>query len=257
MARFTTLSTLYTMLQARLGENSSFTQTKARYYQLISDKQKWLASEYDWPYLEDRFDVAIPAGGRYAAFPTIDNLGYTTAMNMERPYKAEVFWNNVWSELDYGIGSNEFNYLNSDSHSPMPNGPLIYQTPQAQDPIQRWRWSYYKDPITNAATTWFEIWPIPTTSQVVRFTGQRALDTLAADGDTADLDDELLVLSVAADLLFRSKQADASLVAGQAAERLRAVRASYPTKPKGIVFGGRDEREDKRRLIPIAVAGNK
>jgi hypothetical protein len=223
------------MLQAKLGEQTSFASTKSRYYQLISDKQKWLSCEYDFPYLEDRFDVAVPGNGRYVTFPTIDNMGVTIAMNLERPYKVEVFWNNVWSELEYGIGSQEYNYLNSD------------QAGQIQDPIQRWRW---------ATEGQFEIWPMPSTAQTVRFTGQRALDALVNDSDTADLDDQLLVLFVAADILARSKQADAQIILAQATERLRAVRASYPSRPKGLVFGGRDEKEEKKRLIPIAVHGN-
>ena len=129
MARLTQLSVLYTMLQSRLGENTTFTQTKARYYQLLSDKQKWLANEYDFPFLEDRFDVAVAGGSRYLSFPTIDNVGSTFAMNLERPYKCEVFWSNVWIGLEYGIGSDEFNYLNSDAAG------------QTQDPIQRCEWS--------------------------------------------------------------------------------------------------------------------
>lgn len=233
MARGTALSVLYTMLQSKIGANTSFTATKARYYQLISDKQKWLASEYDWPFLEERFDVPIPSQSRYVSFPTMDNVGDTGAMNLERPYKVEVKWNLIWSELQYGIGSEQFNYLDSD----VPGN--------IQDPIQRWRWSEANQ---------FEIWPINATAQLVRFTGQRALDALVVDTDTADLDDEMLVLFVAADILMRSKQSDAQACLQQASERLRAIRASYPTKPRGLTFGGADEY-DKKRLISIAVAG--
>lgn len=234
MARLTPLSTLYTMLQARLGENTQFTNTKARYYQLLSDKQKWLANEYDFPFLSDRFDIAIPGGSRYMSFPTIDNEGVTIAMNLERPYIVEVFWNNVWSELQYGIGSEQFNYLNSD------------QPGQIQDPIQNWRWSEEGQ---------FEIWPINSTPQLIRFTGQRALDTMVSDSDTCDLDDLTIVLFVAADILMRSKQADAQAVMQAATERLRAQRGAYPSPKKGLTFGGNDNREQKKRLVPIAVAG--
>lgn len=238
MARQTTLLNLYGQLQARLGEQATVTSTKARYYQLISLKQQWLSNEYDFPFLADRFDLAVPANSRYLSFPTIDNEGITAAMNLERPFKVEVFWNNVWCALDYGIGSEQFNYLNSD------------QANQIQDPIQNWRWSEEGQ---------VEIWPINATAQVIRFTGQRALDVLVADSDTADLDDQLIISFVAADMLTRSKQPDAQLVAGQATERFRAIRGAYPNKTKKVSFcGGGDggsEREEKRRLIPIAVAG--
>ena len=234
MARGTQLSVLYTMLQAELGENSQFSNTQARYYQLLSHKQMWLANKYDFPFLEDRFDVAVPGGSRYLSFPTIDNEGVTIAMNLERGYLVERFWDNEWEELMYGIGSNEFNYLNSD------------QVGQTQDPIQNWRWSQEGQ---------FEIWPINVMAQAIRFTGQRALDPLVSGSDTADLDDLTIVLFVAADILARSKQADAKLKLDEANARLLEQRGGYPTKPKGLVIGNTGRGEPKGRLIPIAVAG--
>jgi len=238
MARLTTLANLRTQLKAALGNSLSVgTANDAIYNQLLSDKQKWLACEYDWPFLEDRFDVAVAPQSRYLAFPTIDNEGVTSAMNMERPYLVEVFYNNLWTPLKYGIGSQQFNYLNSD----LPG--------QIQDPIQNWRWSQENQ---------FEIWPINSTAQSIRFTGQRALDALASDSDTADLDDQLIVLAVAAELLARSKQKDAQLKQSLFTERLRAVRASYPCRPQGLTFGlgGDDERSERKRLTSIAVHGN-
>lgn len=238
MARLTPLSTLRTMLKAQLGRSLTVgTADDAILNQLISDKQKWLGGEYDWPFLEDRFDVAVPGNSRYIAFPTLDDEGDTTAMNLERPYLVEVFWNNLWSKLDYGIGSEQFNYLNSD------------QPGQIQDPIQRWRWSQEGK---------FEVWPMPSSQQTIRFTGQRNLDTLSADSDTADLDDQLIVLAVAAELLARAKQKDAQMKQQMYNERLLRVRSAYPTKPQGLVFGNPKEDRGNERLVSmkIAVHGN-
>lgn len=236
MARLTPLSTLVTMLKSQLGQSLTIgPSSDAIYKQLLSDKQKWLACEYDWPFLSDRFDVAIAAQSRYLSFPTIDNEGLTFAMNLERPYKVEVFWNNYWSELKYGIGSKEFNYLNSD------------QPGNIQDPIQRWRWSEEQQ---------FEIWPINSTATSIRFTGQRALDSLTADSDTADLDDLLIVLAVASEELIRRKLQDGQVKQAMFTERLRAVRASYPGRPTTITFGQEDDWLETRRIRSIAVAGN-
>jgi hypothetical protein len=236
MARLTQLSVLLTMLKAAVGRSTTVgTGDDVILYQLLSDKQKWLSCEYDWPFLEDRFDVAVPPLSRYLAFPTIDNEMVTSAMNLERPYKAEVFWNNLWSEVKYGIGSTEFNYLNSD------------QPGQIQDPVQRWRWCEEGQ---------FEIWPINSTGQALRFTGQRALDTLVAPTDTADLDDQLIVLAVAAELLARAKQKDAELKQQLFAERLTRIRASYPTRSRKVIFGRCNDNEERKRLVPIAVHGN-
>jgi hypothetical protein len=231
------------MLKAQLGQSLTVgTSSDAIYKQLLADKQKWLAGEYDWPFLEDRFDVTVPGQGRYIAFPTADVGGgaVSTAMNLERPYRAEVFWNNKWSELEYGIGAEEFNYLNSD------------QPGNIQDPIQRWRWAgdvKYDE-------SYFEVWPMPSTSQTVRFTGQRIVGPLVEDTDTCDLDDQLLTLTVGAELSLRAKHADAQLKQSLATERLRAVRASYPGRPTGFVFGKGGEDRDRKRLVSIAVAGN-
>jgi hypothetical protein len=116
-----------------------------------------------------------------------------------------------------------------------------------QDPIQNWRWSEEGQ---------FEIWPINVQGQSIRFTGQRALDPLAAGTDTADLDDLMLVLFVAADILARSKQADAKLKLDAATLRLAQQRGGYPTKPKGLIIGNTGETDKLHsRLIPIAVAG--
>lgn len=232
------------MLQARLGENTTQSNTKARYYQLLSDKQQWVAGEYDFPYLEDRFDVQVPVHGRYVAFPTLDNSGANLAMNMERPYKVERFWVNTWEPLEYGIGADEYNAYNSD------------QAGQFQDPISRWRWS---SDDTGSGVGQFEVWPVPVTAQTVRFTGQRALKALVADADKAELDDQLLVLLVAADLLARSKQADAQQMALLAAERLRAVRAMYPTRPKGLNFGGNQSKDPslKPQIKLVSIAGSR
>lgn len=232
MARGTALSVLFTMLQARLGETVTGTQTTARYYQLLQDKQKWYASEYDWSFLETRWDVAATAGSRYLTFPTTDTQNNTVALNTERPFKVEVFWNNLWRQMTYGVGSTQYNYINSDQG-------------RKQDPIQHWRWS---------GNNQVEIWPINVSPATLRFTGQRALSALVAAGDTADLDDELLVLSVAADLLLRQKQADAQLVMAQASERLRMIRASYPSNKDGLTFAKGDSDGQQKKLIPIAIA---
>jgi hypothetical protein len=191
----------------------------------------------NWPFLEDRFDISVPPQSRYLSFPTLDDEGDSTAMNMERPYIVEVFWANKWAPLTHGIGSEQFNYLNSD------------QAGQFQDPVQNWRWSQEGK---------FEIWPINATAVTIRFTGQRALDTLAALSDTADLDDQLLVLAVAADMLRRSNQADADLREQQFQRRLIQIRASYPGW-KSLVFGENDlESAQTPRLVGIrvGVAGN-
>jgi len=237
MARNTQLSVLLTMLQAQLDSAiTAAPQNQSSLFQLLSDEQKWLAGQYDWPFLEDRFDLLAPAGSRYLPFPTVDNEGNTIAMNLERPYKVEVFWTNYWNPLAYGIGSEQYNYLNSD------------QPGNVQDPIQNWRWS---------GENQVELWPINTTAQVVRFTGQRVLDPLVSSTDTADLDDQLIVLSLSWKQLKKKKQDNWDAIKKMFDDRLASIRGNYPCDPIGLVFGrGEDERMNRKRVVPIAVAGN-
>lgn len=241
MARGTTLANIYTMLKAKLGQNTVQTNTQARYYQLLSDKQKWLANEYDFPFLKDEWDVNIGQNARYVAFPTVDTAGATYSINLERPILLEVKWSNEWQEVVFGIGSQEYNYLDSDAVG------------QIQDPVQRWDWQ---------SNTQFEIWPKPASAQLLRFTGQRQLNPLVTGTDTADLDDQIIMLFVAADILSRSRQADAQACMQQATERLLRQRGAYDMRPKVLNFGGegggssgsKNNREARERLIPIAVA---
>ncbi len=240
MARGTTLANLRVMLKAALGKTSG-TALDTTYNQLLSDKQKWLADEFEWPFLEGPFDLPVPQNSRYLSFPTVDNEGNTSALNLEWPLTAEIYWSQIYTPLMYGVGSEQFNVLNSD----LPG--------QYQDPIENWRWS---------ESGQIEIWPMNATAQVIRFTGQRTLDTLVADTDTADLDDQIIVYAVAAELLARAKQADAGAKQQLFLERFRAIRAHYPTKQNGLVFGGdkltfgrNSRRDDNIKLV--AIAGNK
>jgi len=104
-----------------------------------------------------------------------------------------------------------------------------------------------------AEVTLFEIWPIPASSQTVRFTGQRNISPLIADTDTADLDDLMIVLFSAAEILTRNKQQDAPLKLQKAQSRLNYVRAAYPRRTSHVVFGGGQEPEIKKKVVPMII----
>jgi hypothetical protein len=111
---------------------------------------------------------------------------------------------------------------------------------------------------STAEVTAFEIWPVTVTSQIIRFVGQRIVNPLVNDTDTADLDDLCIVYYAAAHILARKKQQDAPLMLQRAQSRLAHVRANYPRTDKHIVFGGVQDTRSLRRIVPmIVVAGNK
>lgn len=205
----------------------------------------WLASEYDWPFLEHRWDLACPIGSRFLVLPTQTSAAgevvqETVAINFERPVCVEVFYNNRWMELNYGIDSKEFNYLNSDLAG------------QVLDPVQRWRFATDVDEVSNANK--IEVWPVNTVAQTIRFTGQRTLQALAADTDKADLDDMLLALSCSTEWLEKRESPEAKTKGALASARLVRLRGVYPERSRKIVLGGRDYSDgQRRRVVPITI----
>lgn len=243
MARGTTLANLRAFLKAEIGDFSGTnTARDSEVNVLLSNKQKWLASEYDFPFLQHFWDATCPAGTQYVNLPTTtaDTGATNTAINFERPVIVERFYNNIYDEIEYGIGRDEYNTSNFATLS------------NQLDPIQRYR--LVTDTSEASRADQFEVWPVPVTSQVVRFTGQRALNTLAADGDKADLDDMLLVYFVAAEILLREKQSDAQAKMVLAQQRLQKVRSVYPERDRTVVLGGSDrDFRKERRLAPLVI----
>jgi hypothetical protein len=198
---------------------------------LLSNMQKWLASEYDWPFLADRWDVGAGSGARFVSVPTTAQVaGANTQINFERPVTFEIKWNQTWQSLLYGIGSDEFNYVDSDAN-------------ERQDPVQRWQL---------AGEGKFEVWPLPNAGQTLRFTGQRALDALTADANVADLDDLLIVLFCAAELLANAGAKNAPIVLNKASQRLARLRGVYPARQATYIIGGTSDR-GVNRIVPMKI----
>ena len=239
--RGTVVSSLLTMLKAEVGYSldASATGKDAALIQLLCNKQKWLVGEYDFPFLEHRWNLSCAPGSRYLTIPAADVLGQSININFERPAKVEVFYNNKWLDIDYGIGSDEYNYLNSDDPT------------QVLDPIQKWRFA--TDSTEVASPNYVEIWPLPVTAQTLRFTAQRDLQQLNALTDKADLDDTLLVAFTAVGLVPAKERPEKMQVAQ---DRLRRVLGGYPRRAHRLIYGrgGNHGFEEKRVRTVTVVA---
>ena len=229
MPRLTQLAELRTSLKAEIGASMTIGQADdPMFNRLLSNMQQWLAAEYDWPFLETRADVAMLPGTRSYVFPV--------NINTDRPISVEIKFNNYWQEVNFGIGSEEYNEVDSEQG-------------RAQDPVQRWRY----DDEGN-----IEVWPIPATAQTLRFTGQRVLDEMSADQDPCDLDDELVVLFCAAEYLSRHQEQDAQLKLQKAQARLIKLRANFASRTMTTILGqykDRSERQNRRNVPMIVVHG--
>lgn len=250
MARNTPLGQVRSMVKAETAKALSSTSTAqdAELNQIIYDMQQWLSSEYDWPFLKSRWDVTVPAGSRYLAFPTNDNNpdNGVVSINFERAGQLQVYvkWNQVWQQVEYGIREmEELNYLDSDRN-------------QVLDPIQRWQFDDEGK---------FEVWPLPASGQTIRFVGQRVLTELRATPITAiptwndaallDLDDLMVVYYTAAEYLLRQENPEVGkLLLNAAQNRLSQVRRTYPAITKDCVIG-RGTVMDRRaiRVVPMVV----
>lgn len=246
MARGTALSAIRSMLKAEIGDFSGTNTTSDNELNArISTEQKRLSALVNWSFLERHWDVAVAAGQQFINFPTItagDPEIETTAINLQREPKAEVLWSQKYNPITYGIGAPQYNTLN-------------FHFGETSDPIQRWRIATNIDETVNADQ--FEVWPVPTSGQTVRFTGQRTILTLSADTDTADLDDLLIVYFVAANILAREKQADYQLVLQKAQALFQMLRQQDKQTDKFRVRGqGVDMGFEKdRKLVGIGAAG--
>lgn len=252
MARNVPLGTVRSQVKAETQKSLQTTSTTqdSEINQIIFDTQQWLSSEYDWPFLKARWDVAAALGSRYLSFPTVDDDGLTTAINFERAGQLRLYvkWNQVWQTVDYGIRElEEFNYIDSD------RGMVL-------DPIQRWQFDDEGK---------FEIWPMPASSQTLRFTGQRtntelrssAFGTLPITWDdtkTLDLDDLMVTYYAAAEYCLREKSIEvAKMFLANGATRMSMIRATYPVIQKPATIIGGSSKFDRRslRVVPMVVVG--
>ena len=243
MARGTLVSTLLSMLKAECGMSLDATASAkdAALIQLLSNKQLFLSAEYSWPYLKHKWNVDCAVNARYLDIPTQDDRGENVTINFERPVITEVRFGNIWIPVEYGINAEQYSAID----------PELGKT---NSPIRNWQFSTNPNESSNANQ--FEIWPMAATVQTFRFTGQRVLNALAATTDRADLDDLLIVLYTAADLVG-PKQTATKVAAAQA--RLRQVRGGMPSERGrfNLACGGRpNAKMEKKHIVPvIAVHG--
>lgn len=213
------LSTIRTQLKAEIRTSlDTSTISDTEYNAIINGVQDTLCLKYVWVHLDTKADVSV--SGQTATLPS--------ALNLEHSFSVHVKQNGQWFPLEFGIGIDEYNIYDSDSGV-------------TADPIQRWKY---------ATSTTFEVWPIPATTQTVRFWGQAKPTVLDGDSDVANLDDLLLAYFAAAELCLAYKQNDAAFKLQKATDRLNLLRHKTPIRDNPIVIGGCGD-EPKPRILRI------
>lgn len=195
--------------------------------QILRRTQDTLYLRHDWPFLRQHFDrITLQAGERFYDVPN--------ALNLERIEEVAIWFNNLPMVIEKGIGNEEYAKYDSEADS-------------RAEPALRWdvRWTGSKEQI--------EIWPIPSTNdQQLQFRGIRKLRPLINNDDVCDLDDHMIVLFAAAEILARDKSPDAQakLQAGEARfQLLRGLNArGAPTQ--NMAHGA--VREHPRTVVRVS-----
>ncbi len=96
--------------------------------------------------------------------------------------------------------------------------------PDRADPVLRW--GILEDTDFNSVTAIkIEVWPVPATADTLYLVGKRSLSALTADSDTADLDDQLIVRTAAAEMTARENKRDSEAHSAAAQARFQRLKS--------------------------------
>lgn len=208
---------------------------------LVQREQERLYWDHDWPFLKVHRDISLQAGSRYYDAP-VD-------LNFERILGVYSQDGTTWLEMERFINANDYNVYDSDND-------------QRSDPALKWDILLTSAVLTDggprAASEQIEIWPLPqTTGKIVRLEGIAKAAVFVSDDDVCTIDNTLLTLFCAAELLARDQRADAPAKL-QAANRLYAkMRGSGDARTMGNSFSMAGNTQEKslygaKKIIVIA-----
>lgn len=190
--------------------------------EVLRRTQEVLYDDYEWPHLRVQDTVTLANGQRYYDLPV--NL------NFDRIQQVKFKYNNVYTYLERGIDFDDYSIFDSNND-------------ERSSPTLKW------DIRNTGSGEQLEFWPIPNGVDSVYFLGTKKLGNLIEENDTADLDDRLIVLFAAAEMLARQKSADASTKQQAANNRLLTLRRNSQAGAKTVQVGlGNTLRDQSNRL---------
>jgi len=227
MARGVSLGTLVDKLRKEVGDATHAAlgaNAVEHYKQILRRVQEQLWAEHDWPFLKVKRDIQMQAGVNIYAFP--DDL------DMDRVISVQFRNGSMWTPVKFGIGEQQYDEIDSDSD-------------QRDSVVRRWAFAEGGD---------FEVWPIPAQNgqtlpnveNNLRIRGIKNLDPLVAESDLCTLDDMLIYLTAAAEILERRKSADAKSKNNLAALRLVKLKGLQSQRSTFVLGGGGVEDSDER-----------
>jgi len=184
--------------EARLSTaGSRGVEDRDRILRMVNRYYETLWDEHDWEFLRIQRESSyknMAAGQRFYDFPV--------GLRPDDISSVWMRWGNDWIPVEYGITFSHYAQYDSERN-------------QRADPVQRW---------VVRSPQQFEVWPMPASNAgVLGFEGKRTFAALADNADNCQLDDQLIILSVAAEILAGNKQADAQTKMDLAGARLKAL----------------------------------
>lgn len=192
----------------------------------LQRKQEWFWQDFDWPHMRVERYIEL-AAGQYVYDPPSD-------LAVERIESVSVRQDGEYVPLDPGIDAEHF---------------ALYDTELDARawPVQRWRLTENDE---------IEVWPIPDTNYdsttlegKLKIVGIRNLNPLVEGGDTADLDDRLLILHCAAEALAAAGAKDAQLKLDSATRLYTKLRGGLTKRRKFPLFATPDNTRRRRQTV--------
>lgn len=208
----TTLGELMTRLREECGHSVNPAQgqnTATHHKRILQRTQNFLWQDHAWNHLKVWREEQLYAGQRYYTFePDLD---------FERIEEAWVLFSGTWQPIDYGITLLNYNVTDPDLD-------------EREDPVRRWN---------KHEGNQYEVWPVPNSNDTrLRFRGVRKLRPFVGDEDQCDIDDELIVLFAAAEILSRQKSPDAQVKLDMAVKRYQKLKGANSKADMFIMGGG-------------------
>lgn len=162
-----------------------------------------LHGDHTWRHLILQRDIQLAAGQRYYSWPfdlDPDRTGRVWTLEDSQDH---------WREVCYGIGPEEWNHYNPERD-------------ERADPVRAWqRWTLQRED-----GDMVEVWPLPASnSGLLRLEGMPYPKRLVRGNDTVDLDDQMIALFAAGELLTRHNSADAEIKLQHALARQNSLQS--------------------------------
>lgn len=211
MARARTLNQLLNSLQAEAGMSllpASAVSTRDHRVQLLNRVQARFYAAWDWDFAWVKRDVSVVKGDRYLNLP--NDLDFERA---NQTWLTEAGASD-WRQLGYGVTEAQYRVTWEGTEG----------CPQRWGPSEGGQ---------------FELWPVADNSYTVRFRGCKVCPLMVNDSDRAVLDDMLIVLHAASEVMKRAKLPDWEDKLREGQTHFKSLRAQTGgNKRRPIVSGG-------------------